>query len=166
MKSVALLSAMMAILASNTARADELCSKLKRFEISARANDGVGPQWADIYWDVDDDAIFSAACVHHQMAASNELCGWLIDNMSKEFSGLLPKRILECLRVRDNPFQAGTFPTRTTGFDTRSGGRFVVQTEGASKSIKPRMRLVIFPDRRQSDMATLPAMTAYQDDAE
>ncbi len=166
MKSVALLSAMIAILSCNTAKADELCAKLKGFEISARSDNGTGPQWADVYWDVDDDAIFSAACVHHQMAASNELCGWLIDNMSKEFSGLLPKRILECLRVSDNPFEARTFPTRTIGFDTQSGGRFVVQTEGASELMKPRMRLVIFPNRRQADMAKLPAMTAYQDDAE
>lgn len=166
MKSLALLSAIIAMLASNAAKADELCSKLKDFETAARAGDAAKPQWVDVYWAVNDDAVFSAACVHHRMPASGALCGWLIDNMSKEFAGLLPKRILECSRVGDNPFEARAFPARTIGFDTRRGGRFVVRTEGATESMKPRMRLAIFPDRRQADMAKLPAMTAYQDDAD
>lgn len=156
----------MALLVSNTAQADEICAKLKSFETSARSGDEVNPQWVDVYWGVDKNAIFSAACVHHGMPASGELCGWLIDNISKEFSGLLPKRILECSRVDDNPFDARAFPTRTIGFDTTRGSRFVVQTEGASESMKPRMRLAIFPDHRQTDMKTLPSMTAYQDDAD
>lgn len=162
MKSVGLAIAMAALLASNIAKADEICLKLKSFETAARSDNPVEPQWIDVYWAINDEAIFSSACIHGEKAASGALCEWLVENMSREFSGLLPKRILDCAKTRRNPYGATAFPARATFFAGYQGGRFYLETAHRKDSEKPWMRLTIFPDRRRSDASALPEPVDYK----
>jgi hypothetical protein len=142
---------------------DELCNQLTAFELRASPA-GVGqPQWIDVYWHYDPDAIFSIACVHHASVVTKPLCSWLPQHMSWEFPGRLPARISKCYDLSPNRFGPYKFSDRVVRFRSKLGNNLILQTGKVGPDGLAWLRLAFF-GRAKPRLAALPPPTPYKGD--
>ncbi|MEJ0027845.1 MAG: hypothetical protein WDN01_17610 [Rhizomicrobium sp.] len=75
---------------------DEICNRLDAFD-RAPFPSGVtqAPRSVVFLWKPS-GILGTAECVHHSEPNAKALCGWLMENTSREFSEVLPERILSC----------------------------------------------------------------------
>lgn len=84
---------------------DEICTRLHAFETvpqqlgeTTSTRDWIEMRWVGAWMDLDNG--WHLECRHSSSKSATELCGWLVENTSFEFSNHLPMRILECHEFR------------------------------------------------------------------
>jgi hypothetical protein len=163
-KQIAILA--LTVFALNSAQArgqDKLCSQLRAFEVAVAKTPEQRAEWIKVDWNFSDDAIFSIACTRRDTTGSRVFCSWVGRNVSMEFSGLLPQRVLNCYSVTPNPYTAYKFPAGEHSFRTPRRNTIVLQTGNyAGANGTPWMRLAIFPKGSKQTANDLPDLEPYQ----
>ncbi len=135
---------------------DELCAQLNAFEKQVGQSKQHNPVWVDVYWNFDTESIFSIACKNNN-PESKDFCSWVPGNVSMEFAGSLPQRILKCYSVKLNPYGYYKFPKRELKFETRQKSTLIIQTSYIPEPEGlPWMRLAIFPKGSKISAPILP----------
>ena len=80
---------------------DKICKELKRFSEAkfTSTEKPEGRRWVEFHWGGDwagPKDLWAVACKQASDEASKQFCSYLIDNSSREFSAILPMRILTC----------------------------------------------------------------------
>lgn len=101
MSRIAIVCALAVLTLSANAADDEICTRLHAFETAPRplGETGSTRDWIEMRWVgawMDFDNGWHLECRHSSSNSAAELCGWLIENTSFEFSNYLPIRLLEC----------------------------------------------------------------------
>jgi hypothetical protein len=145
---------------------DQLCSKLQSFEAATEKLPNRQADWITVRWDVSDDAIFSIACTHRNSEGSREFCSWVPSNVSMEFAGLLPQRILKCYSIDPKRYGVDQFPSDQLSFKTARRNKFVLQTgHYPDENGQAWMRLALFPKGSKQTVKDLPHLEPYEDEA-
>jgi hypothetical protein len=152
---------LMLIANGNAAASDELCGRLEAFEQEVALPGQHLPQWFDVYWATDRNAIFSVGCKHRKAPAAKEVCSWLPTHMSMEFAGMLPKRISACYGLDAARFGPGKFPRKAIKFKSKLGNRLLLQT-GESSDGAPWMRFAVVPAGSKRSVKNLPKPNGYE----
>ena len=157
---IALTAGLVMVGSEARATTDELCSRLAQFERDVVTLGKGKPQWFEVAWGTDPDAIFSVACAHETQPAARHVCSWIPTNISMEFAGLLPKRVAKCYGLSSNRYDAYKFRERTTKFRSGLGNRLIMQT-GIAPDRTPWFRLAVFPSSIKASESALPKRPAY-----
>jgi hypothetical protein len=156
--SSAVLFGLILIGANIAAPSDDLCERLEQFERRVMEHKDQ-PQWIEVYWDIDPDAIFSMACKHRNTFATKDICSWLPGHMSMEFAGRLPARISACYGLKGDRFAANRFPNKTVKYRSKLRNNLMLQS-GKTKDGTRWMRLAVFPAGAKPQK--LPKPTRYE----
>jgi hypothetical protein len=125
---------------------DELCTRLHTFEhTAAKARRS---EWIEIVWNYEPSGWPSFVCKTRASGPGKTLCSWLPMHSSREFPGLLAKRIIVCHGLSPDGFVPGTLPDEVISFRSEYGGQLLMKTEGAGADRLPRLRLEYFGEER------------------
>lgn len=167
MKAFALIAAGFATLGASPAWAgDEICARIEAFQRAPFEEGGAATpaRWVEVRWEGNIGGAdgWGLACTRSEDDASAQLCDWLVGNTSMEFSGNLPKRILECFGY--------AFPSPWSGWrewrsdlDLVGAGRpLLLQIDLTEAAPSRVVRLVSFAEGQSEATVDLPPLNRIE----